>query len=1260
VTDSHLLVPVHLDAMVLNAHLIYETPFLRFKMDYRRLATSFESPMPKPFAGASGKQPPPGVYLHWTLPAALRHGSQDRNDPNKINYHYLPTRWLVVRVQQGQPAARSIKAWVLESDYIGPESGKDAGSNPFVDPFAAPDGTPTPKTLGRSHLLSDLQTGTAQLGASPLQPFLQALGPSNVIFTVYSPGVDNVLSFYDDITDLAGASIDTATFSYYVVGWYDDKSHDPLRSASWQPKIVDGKPSSRVLVADQLDWVVNTGGAAPPDTSLLHALVCGVPWQRNGANPPPDSFPTDVPKDVRVSVGHTAIDALAAMVRTFRSGKQHEADLLEAFAYDLLEEFDQPGSSRRLNDRIRERWFGARPGGTRWSVVDTTRDNTGEPTPKPIGPPGQAARLAALNQQQRDVDKEQRILESMQWQLYALWWKYKWVIDGANQPANLPDDWSSIVQELMTQIGSGTSPACAQPGGDDPNKEQLQICRVRAQMKKLDGLQGGLTQAKAAVPLAKGQALKELPMPQFFGPNDPVVLVTGLGRSSNFDPVGELNCRLSSQCIQQLTVNHEGTKTWTSADLAARGVVPLLDDPKQLLPGPAATLNMESFFLSPSLFAVNAIGDAAAAGAVSAAIKALEPKAGYVPEDKPHLPLSFSREPWVQPWVPLLLDWQVTVLSDKSFNCVKSEPSASYPYCTLDQDNWEFNGSDFIWKGPEVTDAVNGVLTLTGRTFVTPQTSFSLTAKLAQYIRDHKERNPELEDLEAYLESLEGHDILSQRLGGMSLQMVQRSTDMSVPPSGSMAALLGDQTHSFPKPNDVDRTTFTPPPFEFTPMRAGFFLFQKLQVIDSFGRTIDLIRANCSTYQYHEGSNVDPATFFYPIGGRNLVSPWLEPPCTGQGASNGPAPRSLQLGPRVVQDTRLDFVLTTADGSNAVVDVSADATPVCAWVVPNHLDRSLAFYDDKGTAWGELFLSQHARDHWVLVWTPAPNNPNAPKSIDTIPNDYVKQMLLAVTARTDEGQGLNDFMQVIDESLWTVNPLGRRKDQDLSVLIGRPLAIVRGRLSFMLRGLPYYNQDWQYTFDLKGGDGSDPSPIATKDGGIFDHRWPICLGSNQLRDDGLMGYFLERDFGTFNAVHVPADVKSSYIAPVGVKGNFIRLKINDESNPAPEEQYITFLLDPRASVHAYTGVLPVLRVDLPQVFMDAAFENMCYSFRSGPIITDPDAVHVPPPAEQRGDWAWFDEALGSSPLAPTSDRARFPRVAPSLREGWLTFKPKRS
>ena len=64
------------------------------------------------------------------------------------------------------------------------------------------------------------------------------------------------------------------------------------------------------------------------------------------------------------------------------------------------------------------------------------------------------------------------------------------------------------------------------------------------------------------------------------------------------------------------------------------------------------------------------------------------------------------------------------------------------------------------------------------------------------------------------------------------------------------------------------------------------------------------------------------------------------------------------------------------------------------------------------------------------------------------------------------------------------------------------------------------------------------------------------------------------------------------------------------------------------------------------------------TFRSGPLLTPPAGVQVPPPAFNQGNWAWleYDPSGGPAlprPLCRADSSARLPDAPPTLRDGWL-------
>lgn len=1293
--DSYLMVPMHLDAMVLNQEAAPATPFLRFQVDYGQLA-SFAEPE-TPFAGGSNVPPQPGIYLHWTLPKALRHGIHQKD--GTIDFPLIPNRWLVVRAQDGVEPAQAIKAWIIVSDFLG--DGQTEGTSNYVDPNHPGTGAPRPHKIGGAFRFTADQTSLPDQ-KTPL--FLEAMGPGSSTFSTFEPGLTNVLAFIDDMTDqrTPAQPIDSGTFTYHVIGWYSDKSSDPLQVAKWIPGAGD-TPLFTALNADWrygpgFDWLVYVKSAADiPRQMLVHAFVSGVPWKRNAPNVPGRNYPDDIPNTVQVAVGNTAIDALAALASFNNAAPADgatEASLLQAFQYQCLDLFDQPGSAEALDVAIRPHWYGATNGGTVWTIVAAERaGNTGLPAPPtpPITDP-QATALAALNTKQAELDRQQRLLQSMQWNLFSLWWKNQWQGgNGGNAP--LDDDYHDwFLTQLPRHLGAGST--CRDPNGTDPSQEDWYLCKVKAQARRVaqlaaerDGLQHQVS-SLLGTPVPQ-QQLKAGILPQYFHPADPVVLISGLGRSTNFDPVDGLVCRLTRQTISQLTVNNTTYSKSPTVGTNITSRIPVLGDPHGLLPSGVQELNGEGLFLSPALFAQNVLGDPQQRQAVVDAIA----KLAGPPTVEQFPPPSFAIPEWVQPWIPLLLDWEITVLKEPAYTAPTNLSSpVNQPTCTFNQQHWQFDGTRYAWAGPtkasdeepycfnEVPDSAQ--MQLQGRTFIAPYPVFTLADQLDEYVKAHSLRDPRLEallkGLDQYVDRIRNLDILSQRLGGMMARMGQRRYAMSATPwDDGIKSHLGDSRHGYPSPfPDGSSPTAV---WDFAPLAGTFFVINKLVVIDSYGRTIDVTLANGSSWPHDTA--IPTERYFYPITAGEMASPTLQRPTKNSPASADATERMLQLPPRVVQDSQLDFHFISNDDRNANVDLSPGANPICGWVVPNHLDRSLAVYAPDGTAWGELFLAR-VGGTYTPRWQQDPTNPAAPASVDRIPNVYVRGILDALDQRADSGQAFFDFFQAIDETLWTINPRGRFQDLDLSVFVGRPLAIVRAELSLKLNGLPYENQDWWNTFVFPdplqdGDDGTHPVPLGARDGGLGNYLWSIRLGSQVLRDDGLIGYYVDDSggladsFHVFNSVVLPDGMQTTYLRQIGPVGpprpgttaNYISLRFIDDTvvQPDPgknEVCRITMLVDPQGSVHGFSGLLPAVSRSVPSTLAKPALARMAYLFRAGPFLTSPDKVRIPRPSARQGTWTWFDNVIQTSTdFDQTDGRVSFPSTPPLVKEGWLKFTP---
>ena len=194
---------------------------------------------------------------------------------------------------------------------------------------------------------------------------------------------------------------------------------------------------------------------------------------------------------------------------------------------------------------------------------------------------------------------------------------------------------------------------------------------------------------------------------------------------------------------------------------------------------------------------------------------------------------------------------------------------------------------------------------------------------------------------------------------------------------------------------------------------------------------------------------------------RSRVVVWHQIP--RRSARTRPSCPWLELPPRLAQPGRLDFTWVSADNDAVAVGLQADTSPICGWLLPNHLDKSLGVYDAKGNALGELLTLQRSATTRELVWCPAPGNPAIspvvrPNLRPELENFHLNEIVTGLLDRDDAATAFNNFLQAIDETLWTVEPLGSRTDRHLTSLIGRPLAVTLANLQPRLAGLPYVNQ----------------------------------------------------------------------------------------------------------------------------------------------------------------------------------------------------------
>ncbi|HET6997360.1 MAG TPA: hypothetical protein VFI03_02135 [Solirubrobacterales bacterium] len=1224
-----LVVPVQLDALSVNASLLGRDGFRWWRYDYSAL-DEFASPEPlarQSELGGGGT----GVYLHWVVPEALRRGAQDP-ESGAMTFPRVPNRWLLTRFTSAPELAAT--AWVIESDCPYSPASKAAGADIaqtsmyLVDPALAELWARSPDPCRNTVELPPAgKTPYANIGVAfplaswserdPHSTFLTALAPGNAAFPIFTPHNRGVFSFYDD---MAGVAADAETVSYALVGWYSDADEDPL--AGWAANTSSKTPYADALTA--LGWQVAGKPSGSATRSLYQGFALEVAWQPSGSPPSGESDPLAALKhstELNVAVGNTTIDAFTALLgaRTPGLGPAGE-QLLRAFQYDLLPQLDEVNGEALLERSVREAWFSASAGGYRWEIVaaEGADPETAELTL------GEQAWLGQLNGDQEQLDLALGQLYGLQWRFHELWWKRgRWPTDSFPEPPAGVSSEAELTDQLDPAfVDSGGTPSVAKQLLDALAAVRTWAAKVPQPATGIADPQQALEAGIAAFATARGlalqkKALKAVEAPRYRLPNDPVVVLSGVEPPAE-SASGELVTRLETDLVASLTVDGAPATPATLPDAAA------LPSSSALPSGVAAAL-AEWLLLDPA----NADAIAAAIGKPVADVELAISSRAAPAYAKPLPALGLGA--WVQPWQPMYLEWEVAYLE--------------LPASEDGVPQWSFDGDDYACK-PSGTPA-GDPQSLSGTSLLSPHAQFVLGSQLQKYIG---EGDGDSALRQAYAEVFADGDqlpVLAQALTGFNAQLAtrdqramrrpdlaERTPVSGTEPSYSVAELAG-----FPDAGEDDllapryRGAVTTAPFmdagvspPFNPVRQGQMWFTYLAVYDKFGRVLTVVEGDTGESGLHDAANF-PAIVDEPMQPATKLRTNIE--------------SVAELPPRILQPARLDFDLPE---------------PVCGWLLPNHIDRSLLLFGPAGAALGELRLVIAADETRHAHWDPPPHS-----AVQTQADlaAAAPQLAAAIAAPAlAEPAAFEALLSVIDTTLWTTDPLGGRADQALSVLIGRPLALVRADLAISLQTPPWRDSSWAATFAA--------SPDA-----VLKQPFPVRLGDLATRDDGLVGYFAGGGYDSFNSVAAPPEEPAqSYVREIGATlpdgtPNYLPLL---PGTPAP----VTMLLDPRAGVHATSGVLPVARAELPPPLVAAALRALEVTFRLEPALTyaqptpavtgttpaQPNSVVLPVPSERAGTWTFWDREPGWTPyglLDATADAELKPYPA-SLRDGLLQLQ----
>ncbi|MGW2543597.1 hypothetical protein ACWC5I_22655 [Kitasatospora sp. NPDC001574] len=802
---------------------------------------------------------------------------------------------------------------------------------------------------------------------------------------------------------------------------------------------------------------------------------------------------------------------------------------------------------------------------------------------------------ARLNTDQAAHDAQLRQLADTQWKLYGAWWlnNLDEVPDAYAEPlpATLEPTEQNSLADRVTQLAADIA------ARRDPASGHPQPIPWGATDEDLATAARAYLTAHGADPTTC--TLKRSPLGEFHHAQDPVVLLNGIRTPPPADLTAALPCRTPDQLL-------------TGIDLGS-GPVPA----PAAVPGPPLTHLPETTTLTALLGEFWLLDQAQAAGTLhDAAAHPDQRVTGTLP--------ALGTSSWRQPWKPLYLLYELSYYP--------------IPHDTTDEACWSFDGTRYHWTktGPADPPVYRSY---SGRMFLTPHATFNLAAQIKQYRATHPDAPQD--ELRQLADRVAGWDLLSQTIDGLTTRITLRDPALNAHPDDDkgLATLIGSQHQTTPVPGTLPTRGGKWSASDFPHLRAGQFFFDRIAVVDQFGQVTDPVNPQGS------GSATDNDK--KPLVLADSVRP-------DDGATILPEfpYRYVELRPRLLQGARLRFDAVSATDDSQVLDLHAGVNPVCGWLLPNHLDSALAAFDPDGGALGECRTVWTGSGRQQVVWDPAPGS--AYPTLDSLAPGLPHLAAFLAGLRDAGPQALAATLTAIDETLYTVNPLGGWDDTTMTVLAGRPLALLRTRLALELDGPPVMDpswEQWQYVLDPSS---TAPRPVS------LDYRWGVRLGALENLADGLIGYTSGDDCTTLHTVHLPPDAPP-YLTAIGTG-----FPLTTAGTP----QYLTLLADPRATVHAVSDILPVSVFTVPAEFISTALTRMEVSFRLGPFLTGPQNVTgadgspgtgwvLPRPSVRHGDWRWAEPtATGwqDNPLAPAGTPGHIPATPLSARTGRLRLR----
>jgi hypothetical protein len=1265
-----LIVPMNLTALCVSLQDQQDGHFGSLAVDFEKLGSNTpylgQHLLPQPFDGESY---PAGIHLHWALPDALAHGEVGEKN-KEVSFRPAPNRFLVVRFASpqtpSQDTSTNVNAWVVESDFNSPKPNTSDLRNARTRtvPLNPKLNEQLYEYKGRVIRYTDWKETD-----SHRDPALHtALGYGIETYAAAYQHCPNVFGFFDPFDSSCPDGLhqlgDKLFLSYLVIGWHSDNAKgDPIARETAR-LISEIKAVTPATLAKALEanyhWSYTAKEQEQPARTLYVGQLISLGWD------PAKKYLAQTTAPVEVALGGTTAEALSALLASRCQNPAIET-ILNELQYDLLDEYGLDGESN-LRYALHQRGFtpvstghrSATESGLNWIIKRNNNNITADAESLRKALPDRVAKaLQTLNVAQSSYDALAAEVATRRGQVFVDWAQYI-------SRKSADEDVNDLVEYLKAEIDALVTTAGPNSGQLEKELEVRRVARDQAKTS-LTSLLANKNECPDPYRLEPTVA------PRFYQPTDPVILLSGkdvnpsyrYGGDGRFDKDGNLICRLSSNITREVTIGNQ-TINGQNQKLPKLPTNTSIDPDFATLMAEFDALVAEAVFLDHRQAHVLA---SCVSSVIDKAVVEQIQKAQY--EYTGHHssgPLVSSTESnesssvtetvikfagvapslvgfvwYEQPWIPLMLQWEA------KFDPIYPVNEKTHYAGTLALDDFVLDSDtgELTYKGKLPSSNPNGKV-YRGIVSLTHRTEINLVGQIDTYLKNHPldlvKDPPAIQAMKQTLEKLRNVrlSMMAQAMGGFHRQQLMRSQSLQLPVFDPNADPIYEfVAYAVGTENDAAPLLTT----DFNPLRVGMLQLTRLRLLDAFGQVRDI--------------SMD----------RIILSNALKKP------EDATETRAL-LPLRIAQPARLSFRYRSASDDTMEMNSDPASSPVIGWVLLNRLDNALAIYSAAGTAIGSFNLNGPS---WQGI--PGPHGKFESTIVDSFndANKHLKDFALnlggGVPQNSQDGvrlKAFNDFLQAlldtIDHGAMGIVPDSYAQDQGLSLLMGRPLAIVRADLRLDLHGgLPALNQSRDALDNAVNAFSQDGATYdyGKRDAAQFDQvRFPVHLGDSAKVNDGLVGYFVE------SAQKQPVETYGTFYSP-HAQGSNERVKLPNGPGAlklAPADQApvtVTMLIDPRAPVHLSTGILPVKSIALPPSHFADALKRIAVTFLTAPVLGGPGTLELPVPDEVGHVWSWLTlqadqqqrrEWQTQDIVVSPNSRAAFSAPV-CLSEGWLRLYP---